>query len=470
MKFITFCLLLVFQFSFAIDPVKIELPERAKVEATYSVTIEKDKALHLVIAKDRNNKQFIIKPVMRLSNGELQHFDLIELELLPEILSHHIHNGKIIITGHNYKKKELYIIELDSEDGTHTLRAISDQKQPNFVLRTDNETFLVRRKGNARILYVQRIRTAEDEEMIEIAVKKEELRKFKLIVESLGSEINQNEYVEKGSISESKVYLQGEELIFTKDNITSYAAHVMIADLNADEPLSFLGVKGSTLDKPKDFNTYFLDGRMFSVVSDKTDLLFSIYDLEQKVELNAISLQNDLAGLYQQTEEFLKRLAKVKMRPTLSVNKTVDGNYLVEINQVDKNTYVYHYDWFWHHDWMFQNMMWHQQEMMQNVIDNLPQTRFIPSPEVFEGLDVLYAKDVDFESIKFLIDRDGNLLSDGSEETVFHNVDKDEFLQPHRDDKKKLNFTASFTETTMSYIYQDKKSKDVFVSFQSILE
>ena len=471
-KLFVLILLLNFQMGLATDPVKIELPERAKIEGTYSVTIEKNKSLHLIIAKDRNNKQYIIKPLIRLPDGSLKYFDLVELELLPEILSHHMNGQKIILTGHNYKKKELYIIEINAVDGTNTVRAIQDQKQPNFVLRTDDETFLVRRKGNARSLFVQRIRTSEDEELIQIDVPKEKISQFKRVVESLGSEINQNEYVHKGSISESKVYLQDEKLIFTKDNIQSYSAWAMTAELDVETPLTFLGIKGSSLEKPKDYNTYYLDGRMFSVIADKTDLLFSTYDLELKTELNAISLKNDLADKYDQTPEFLKRLAKGKMRPTVAINKTKDGNYLVEINQVDKTVYYYNYDWWWHHNWMFNDFFWQQHNQhVQDVINNLPSVpRFTPSPDMYEGLDALYAKAIDFESIKFVVDRDGNLLTNSSQETVFQYIDKDEFLDPFKEDNKKLNFTASFTDTTMSYIYQDKKSKDVFVSFQSILE
>lgn len=471
MKIYTILLLLCFQISFATDPVKIELPEKARVEGTYSFTVEENKSMHLIIAKDRGNKQYIVKPVLVFPDRSIQYFEMIELELLPRIMAHHTYQEKIIITGHNYKEKELVIIELNTKDGSHQTRMVRNQKSPDFVLSSKNESYLVKRPGSSKRLFVQRIRNSEDEEQIQIDIPKTKRSRFKHIYDLWGTEINQNEYVSKGSVIENKVYVDGNNLIFTERTTVASSVDCMIVKLDDEPALIFKNQRGSGIYKPKDFNSYYLDGMMFTVASNKEDLVFSTYKMEMQQELARISLKNDLSQKYDNIPEFLKWLAKGKISPTLTVNPTTDGNYLVDINLVDNREYFYRYYDFCPM-WMTNDFFWQQHNQhVQDVINNLPPPpRFKPSLEMYENMDALYTNGKEFETLQFVVDKNGNLLKEGSMETIEAFVDKDKFIDQFEDDKKKLHLSYSFTDTTMSYIYQDKKSKDVFVSFQSILE
>lgn len=149
-----------------------------------------------------------------------------------------------------------------------------------------------------------------------------------------------------------------------------------------------------------------------------------------------------------------------------------DNNLEVTIDQADKTVYNYNYNWWWHHNWMWQQqMMWQQQQMQQQMMriqNNLP-NGFGPNPDYYDNLAFLYSRKEIPEPITFIIDKNGKILPDAKSATVFVNIDKDENLKPLEENKNIKNVTATFNNSEMRYIYEDKKSKKIIIKSKPII-
>lgn len=53
-------------------------------------------------------------------------------------------------------------------------------------------------------------------------------------------------------------------------------------------------------------------------------------------------------------------------------------------------------------------------------------------------------------------------------ETIYPKIDKQKCLEKFKEDKTKKEFTAGFIADEFRFIYQDKKTKTIIISFEKI--
>ncbi|MEM9680916.1 MAG: hypothetical protein AAF901_11395, partial [Bacteroidota bacterium] len=229
--FLVISYLLCTSFAFATDPYKISISKNEKVEQTFSLTVNNNSRLHLLMTK-ASKKKFTVKPVFVTENDQVIELGVLNYESLPSIISHHSNGDVVTVFGYFSKKKELHIIDIDTKADTQKVKTITDFESPYLIFRKDHESIFVEKDKKSETLTIKRITSGEDQVTVEVNVPEDRLKDFKALLKTTPSAINQNEFIEKGSIQEEKVYFEDDQLIFTKDNLKEATSSLAIIDLN----------------------------------------------------------------------------------------------------------------------------------------------------------------------------------------------------------------------------------------------
>lgn len=204
---------------------------------------------------------------------------------------------------------------------------------------------------------------------------------------------------------------------------------------------------------------------LFAILNNNDNIVLKNYNLADKTHKETLSIKENLAQIKTKSEyfeEFLKEARKSKMKPTITLNKNKNSNYIVRLDYVDKTKYQYSYNWW------FLHWMWHQQLMMHQVNHNFS---IGPNPDFYDNPYFNYVSLIKTESksIEFVLDiTTNNILENADLDTFFSNVDKEEKLEKFKDDKNMNEITAGFIESEMRYMYQDKKSKIIYIKYNKI--
>jgi len=159
-------------------------------------------------------------------------------------------------------------------------------------------------------------------------------------------------------------------------------------------------------------------------------------------------------------EIYLKTAATSTFKPTLTVNKNINGKYVLRLDNVNLDTYTYCYDW-WFHYWFFQQQMWHQQQFMMQQQMRFTPGRFGPNPNELEN-DLYFFKEGN-KFIEIVLDTDLKTVLNETKETVYKNISKGKYVDIYKENRYIGWFSSAFTATDFRYIYQDKKSKTVTI-------
>jgi len=456
---ILFTLLITFNF-YANNEFGFDLPENHKLEATYSADLKEKGSIHLLITKEKGEKYFYLIPYYISKNGDFKELKTTQLSNIPSIISHHYDHNVFTITSYNKEKKALTIIDINTSDGSSTLHQEINFPNITSLFRLDNRTVIINKKN--KYLFVKEIKTISSNKSYKIDIPKDKLKLYKLITKENATPINQNEYVEKGAISNRKVYISGSNITFTYENSIINTTEVMKIDY-INESINLKSFGFSNNNKFLNFNTFIKENKLYTISSNKEDLVINLINLETEKVEKSISLNENLKDIYSESESFLKNAKKGKMKPTLTVNKTKDENLLIRIDQVNQTSYQYNHDWWFHHWWFHQQMMWQQQQMIQNqqqqMINSIP-NGFGPNPEIYYNINNIIE---DIVPIEFVINQEFEILKNASNDTKHSNIDKSKYIEPIEKDKDITNISISFSDTEMKYVYQNKKDKKVYI-------
>lgn len=107
----------------------------------------------------------------------------------------------------------------------------------------------------------------------------------------------------------------------------------------------------------------------------------------------------------------------------------------------------------------------HQHMMMMR---NMAPRGFGPNPSYYDALAMIGLQKKEVKPIEFVIDLDFTIAENASTETLHKSVEQDDYLDKYKDDKSLKEFTASFTDTDLRYIYYDKKSAMVYLKTEPL--
>jgi hypothetical protein len=249
----------------------------------------------------------------------------------------------------------------------------------------------------------------------------------------------------------------------TKEN-NNKTTTVVSFDINDIE-----NIKSATIDfelgkESKDHNTYLFDRKLISVNTSYDNIELKNYDLASNSLLKKFTLNDDLKMLFDKTDvdNFLKQEKMTKLKVTTTINKLKNNKNKITISRVNVNNYSYNYNWLWFHSFMMQQMQ------MQQMMNTMSRPRgFGPNESSIED-ELFLEKEEKYESLEFIVDSNFTIEKDINAEPVYKNFDKVKLLEPFEKNKNIKNFTAVFLDNQLRYIYQDNKSKTIYINFNSI--
>lgn len=462
------------------DLFQIEIPEGHKLEATYSVSIDQQNStFHLVIFKEKN-KGYKMIPIFVDSSSEVKEMEMIAFDALPTFVSHHANGSIITLVGIDGDSDQMSILDIDTSTGQHRMKIEEEKEVYKTIFRLENRSVLVRNTKRGKSLVIKEVINSDTLTNSIIDIGDDIRKEFKNFTKLYPEAINRNEYVKTGSIGQRKSYISDHTITFTLDENSTGTKTL---EFNWDD----LSVKSksfetSEMKRIKDYTSYLYDDVLFTIASSKKDLVLNAFDFNTGEKRKSLSLKQKISrisGDFNATIEFLKTGGKSKMKPTVTINKSKNNKMVVRLDNVEKTTYQYHYNWWFHH-WMFQNHMWHvQQQQMQMQMNSTMQmiqnnnramNRFTPNGEFYDRYyNVLGTFKEETTAIEFVLDENLELMPfESSTETQYNKIDKTKPLEKFNDNKNYKQLTASFTESEMRYIYMDRQSKVVYLKTEKL--
>lgn len=452
-------------------------PKNHFVKGTYSSEMQDGNSFHLVIMSVKGEKTFKIQPVHIKSNGSILEFKTVTLNHEPKIISHHEGGEMMSFIDFDEKNEMLSVFDFNTTSLTvDTSSRNLKLEELQTVIRLNNKTVLLNLENNKSFSTIV-IEGQNALEKVAHSIPKEQQLLFKKLKKEGLDAINQNEYTEKGSINKNKIFINDGRLSFIFDDEKEISTKVISTLLNEDSSFDEITInpkETSTLEKIKNYNTYLHKNQIFSVASNKESMELLAFDADNGEMVKKINVDDIVTKNSEKLEDYLKATSKGKIKSTITVSNTEDGNIVLRLDQADKTSYRYNYNWWWHHHWMMQqNMMMqqqmlHQQMRMQQQMNTIPRG-FGPNPALYDTQHLNYINRKEPESIKIVLDKSTlNILPDASDKTTLNEVDREKHLKPYEKDNNKRNVSATFSKNAMHCIYQDRKSKEIRIQVTSL--
>lgn len=452
--------LLAFISTYAADMFNYKLKENQKFEDSYSVSFANEATLHIVVVRNKDTKSYDVLPFYMDKDGAVKQMVTASFEDKPEMLSSHKIGS--IVTLLMYQRRNLTVADFDLNTASVATESIELREKPENIITKTNQSIVVIPGFNCKNLEFLLVENSQKINKKTVAVPESFQKDIQRIFTNKPDIINTDEFVQNGSIGISQAYYENGNFIMIKDEKADEQLEAFIVNPENNEPMTRKVFTTTTqLDKIKDGNSYFMDGKVFGMYLGKEDFGVSIFDIITGAEEKKFLLSEDIAQIEnaQKTQAYMKGVSKTKMKPTISVNKTKNSNYSVTIDYVDTTTYTYH-NWMWMH----QMMMMQQQMMMQQ---NMARPGgFGPNPANFE-MDAFFNEDKSV-SLNFTLDQNLTMLRDNSDATKYQFVDKKKLLKELEENKDFKNMSAGFLESDYHYMYTDKQEETVYIRTKEI--
>lgn len=460
-----FVFFLVFKSSFCSEIFTINLSKNEKLEGSFSVANNKKETTHFLFIKNTDTKKYIIKSYFLSENKTIKEIESITTDEKPNFIANFTLNNHLKITSFNEDKKILTLFDFDLLTGKTSTTEKTKYQKPDVIFSQSDKTILVKFIDNGKKVSLDFIANGSDITNKTYTPSETLFKAFKSVAKNIPDAINQNEYVENGSIKNERAYLDSKNLYFTKEN-DNKTTTVFKFDLNDTNSMSSTNFDFDLGKNSKDHNTYLFNENLISVNSSYDDIIVKNYDLNTNKLTKELNLNKDLKTILDKNniDKFLAEEKKTKLKVTTTINKTINNKNKITISRVNINTYNYYYDWWWFHNFMMQQMQMQQVMRMQQMSRA---GGFGPNAN-FNEMDLISENKEKFQSLEFVVDSNFNIEKEASLETEFKNTDKDQVLEEFNKDKNIKNFTSAFLDTEMRYIYQNNKTKTIYINFKSI--
>lgn len=328
MKKIIFLLIFISTINtFASDLYTFSIPDKMRIEGTYSAETNDNGSMHLIILKDKKNKNYMIKSAFVNADASVDTFKDVFLDYLPSIISYHNTDNVMSLIDYNRDNETLTTHHFDRKTKSYSSESLEDVAGSEFSFRLPNETWLFDFNKKIRALHYYQIKEGVKLEQKTIELSDELKKEFKVFRVDKPVAINQNEYVTKGALQNNKVIFKDGKLIFTIDDQSKHTTKTISFDLNNPEDYKIKThvVENSNIEKIKDYNSYMFEDTLFTMVAGKNDFEMVARNINTGEMKNTLSLKEDISKIkndYEKQLDYLSYVAKGKIRPTIAVNAT----------------------------------------------------------------------------------------------------------------------------------------------------
>ena len=446
------------------DLLKIKLDKNQKIKSTLSAEIG-DGSLHMLNVRDKSTSSIELHIYYIDAKDKVLEMEKLYYDDTPNILSYHINDNQLHFF--TYLEKTINHIVYNLEDGKFKNKELVSVEKPNYIFRNQDKSLFVRTDKEAKALIINEYTNSYEPKTQQIQIADDE--KINWFFNSSLTAVKVDEYVEKGAIGPNKLYYIDGSLIAThlKNDILNY----FVCNLNNGN-IIYNSFNHSPYNSNKKNNSFVYGNWIAKMNTQKDEFSISIVDIATGKLMGAVNSETDFSYIFKsdsQKEQYLKKIRKKTYHPTITVNKSIDGNAVVRLSIVNVANYSYHYDW-WFHNFMFQQQMQMQimNQQINQTIQNLP--RFEPNPDYYESAGLVY-NDLDENlSFEFVLNSNIEILKNGNTNTIFKHIKKEKYSKPYRENPVAKNFSACFVNNKMRYLYFDKKLKTIFINSHSIKE
>ena len=442
------------------DPLSIKLKDSQKLVQTFSADWKQEQAIHIAVLKNKNTKTYDLVPFLADKSQGVQELASLSLEDEPRIESLHVSKEFVTLIVNTKEGQEVLDFALDGSNSRK--RKLGDEFE-NFKVK-------LRAEGVTHMLAYQEdtlhILSIENSNAINVQ-KRPVLGKTTDVLNELFDDnlqaIETMEFVEKGSISNSKVYLYDQVIYFTKDDPKASSTALVSVNLTDTTPITEVKVFNQEgISKIKDYNSFLNPEELLALSLGKEALQLRVLPIANPKDQSAVydNAQLSQSKITANLDAFLKEASRSRNASTITTNATTDGSILVNLSYVNKKSYQYNW---WFHNWMFNQMMW-QQQMIQNNVNQMMHsvpTGFGPAPIEH----TLYS--ISEEQIQFVITTSGLLENADNAQTNYIQIDKKSYLESLNKVKKHSELSAAFVKDGYSYIYLDKKTDRIELRFSN---
>lgn len=461
------CLFLASKMALAGEIFSYTLSKSEKVEGTYTAHLSANGTMHFAIIKNSESKDFLLTPFYVDQSRRVKRLEAFASKEMFAILSYHESNGVVSVVNYDADNKQLQFIDYNLETGKVTSTAKEMKKAPDNVFRLTDRTLLVSFNQKKNTVDLDLVTDSGHIASSQITISKDKEELFRTLISMTPDAINQQEFVEKGSILSRKGYFMGDNLVYTMGKGREQL-QVFRFDLKQKTDFKHSIIETGFTKESKDVSNYFYDDKVVFLSVGKQDLSLKTFDTQTSKAIHQLSILKDLQKILPENAvaDYVKTALKSTIKSTVTVNKTKTGKLAFRLDNVEEAQYHYHYNWFMHH-WMFQQQMMMQQQMMQHqMMQHQMNTArgFGPSPDTY----LPFVMEKKLPAIEFVLDADFNVAQADSDATVYPNIDKDKYLDIYKDNKTMKNLTSDFTTTEMRYISFNPKTKTVSIAFDAL--
>ena len=439
------------------DIFKYTLEKHQKFEKTLSFDVDDNQTLHVLVVKNKDTKMYDFIPFRMNAQQEVKEWTTISFEEIPEIISYHTNGDTFTLLS--LEDEHLDIIDYSISEGTFSKDRWEDFTKPNNIFKQKGSTVFLEEKENGAQIKITTIENASTVEKKEISVTEDLQRTLKKLLRSDSEIVDQEEYIEHGSISEVQAYLEKGVFYFV-ENDNDKEEEITLTQINPlSNTITNTVITAPEVDKLRDNNTQIKDGKLFAIFQGKEDFSFNVYDAYTAENLKSFTLSEQLSqltGIRSKKSNYLKEVEKLKNRPTVAINTSKSGNYIVSVNYVDQNTYNYNNFWFMHF------MMQQQMMMMQPG-------GFGPHVENFYPFYIALPMEGS-KPLTFVLSKELELLDNASEEAEKEFVDKKKDSEQLQENKNIYHPSLGFLKEEYHYMYSDKKEDVIYIKSKPIVK
>lgn len=254
---------------FANDAITFRLKKKQKLIDTFSGDIDQSTSVHFIIFKDKIQNDYRIKPFFIDADRQIQVLEEVAFMELPSILSYHYRSddSKLTILIKTEKEDdELHIIDFDLRN--HILKRSKKPFEENYLTyRLPDKSILINRKEEDSNLNIVTIYNSESSTEIDYTFSKVDLINFEEIIKNKPDIVNTSEFVENGSINESKLYFFNNKLVFDYTTDKAYKS-LVLNPFKVESPI-FQNFYMTDINKNKDVSSFVFENKSFLFFYDK---------------------------------------------------------------------------------------------------------------------------------------------------------------------------------------------------------
>lgn len=457
-----------------------------KVIDTESFKINNDSSIHVVLAKNKNDKNYVLIPFL-VNEDTLNKLPKISFDKEPKTVSAHFTNDKWIYIYKENNKDDLHILQYALTGENSINRKILNKVEYDHSLQSDDTAYFLDFEKNGNI----KLYTIKDFDNIFLKTfspannkSNEDYRTImnKAVfyssndIKSGFDFVTTTDYVNIGSIKNGHTFLYDDTIFLSYDLKSDETSYVIKLDLNNLKENSQYVVNQlhSSLGNTRQIRSFITDNKLFQFGVDFEFAKLHVFDLNTGESLNSYTYTKENFGPYNKyyfkTEEiepkperFFNSFRKMRIGSTylptifIVVNKGHDNSYIVETGHINGATYSYNNYYMDHFWWMHQ-------------INSIPTFHgapgFGPNPSLFQP-EITQSDDESLRKTSFMLALDHTLQKLDSIPKSIYTKDK------WKEEKKELeeltkntsfeSLSSATLENEINYIYYDKSKKQIFI-------